>query len=59
MTAIHILQTTFEIIFAALLIYGFCNESKVIEWEVKQREKISNFIKERECKNGRGNSANY
>ena len=40
MSTIHILQTTFEIIFAALLIYGFCNEDKVIAWEQEIFEKI-------------------
>lgn len=44
-----ILRSLFEVVVAALLIYGFCHESEIAEWEHKQLIKLKKF-KEKEIK---------
>jgi hypothetical protein len=40
----HAAQTTLELLFIILMLYGFKNEKKLIKWEQKQIKKIKRFI---------------
>ena len=40
----HAAQTTLELVFIVLIIYGFKHEKKLIKWEEKQLIKIKRFI---------------